>query len=278
MARDPDHRFAKDPRESAVLAAFALSESNDEAVHEAIAILHYRGTAQEFAIARELAADADPARRRLAADIMGQLGWDEQTFLEESVDALLALLEDADPSVVAQTATALGFRNHPRAIPHLLRLLAHLDADVRFGVVHGLSGHDDLGAVDGLIRLTVDDDRDVRDWATFGLASLTDVDTPQLQDALVARMSDDDPEIRGEALIGLARRRHPHALQLVRRELKGPFRGDWAVEAAELLAAPSLFLELQGVWDALCADDKAHFTRSFRAAMDACKPRDERSD
>ena len=277
MARDPNHRFAKDPRDSTVLAALATSRADDDAVREAIAILQYRGTAREFEIARELAANADPARRRLAADIMGQLGWDEETCLEESVDALILLLDDSDPSVVAQAAIALGFRNHSRAIPRLLRLHTHADPDVRLGVVSGLSRHDDLDAVGGLIRLAADDDRDVRDWATFGLASLTDVDTPDLRDVLLARTSDDDAEIRGEALIGLARRRHPDALDLVRRELKGPFHGDWAIEAAELLADMSLSPELQSVWEALCEVDRTHFKRSFDAALEACKPMDQRS-
>jgi HEAT repeat protein len=250
----------------------AMGDRDDDGVREAIAILQYRGTTREFAIARELALDPDPARRCLAADIMGQLGWDDETCLEESVDALVALLDDSDSSVIADAANALGFRNHPRAIPRLLRLVAHADAHVRLGVVRGLSRHDDLDAVGGLIQLTGDENRDVRDWATFGLASLTDVDIPQVRDVLLARTSDEEPEIRGEALIGLARRRHSDALGLVRRELKGPFHGDWAIEAAELLADPSLFLELQAVWDALCVEDKTHFSRSFSAAFDACRP------
>jgi HEAT repeat protein len=107
---------------------------------------------------------------------------------------------------------------------------------VRLGVVNGLPNDDAPGAIAGLIRLTSDDGRDVRDWATFGLGSLTDVDTPELRDALMARMSEDDDEIRGEALIGVARRRRPEALGVVLRELSRPFAGDWAIEAAEILA------------------------------------------
>jgi hypothetical protein len=83
MPRDPNHRFAKDPRDSATLAALAIDEPDEDRAREALAILHYRGTALEFGIARELAAARDPVRRSLAADIMGQLGWDEETFLEE---------------------------------------------------------------------------------------------------------------------------------------------------------------------------------------------------
>ncbi len=118
----------------------------------------------------------------------------------------------------------------------------------------------------------------MRDWATFGLGSLTDVDTPELQDALLARMSEDDDEIRGEALIGLARCRHPDALGLVRDELNRPFAGGWSIEAAELLADGSLYLALQAVWESLAAEDKAHFSRGFDAALEACKPKDQQPE
>src|SRR5688572_7483296 len=82
-----------------------------------------------------------------------------------------------------------------RAIPRLLRQLSDADVRVRLGVVHGLSTHNDLDAVGGLISPTVDDYRDVRDWATFGPGTLTDVDAPELRDALLARISEDDAEI-----------------------------------------------------------------------------------
>jgi HEAT repeat protein len=196
--------------------------------------------------------------------------------LEESVDLLIDLMNDSDEGVIAHAATALGFRNHPRAIVPLLRHLTDTDANVRLGVVHGLSSHNDVDAIAGLIRLTADTDRDVCDWATFGLGSLTDIDTPELRNALLARMSEDDDEIRGEALIGLARRRHPDALALVLRELNRAFAGDWPVEAAELLADPSLYPALQAVRTSLSPEDEAHFASRFAAALDACRPKDVR--
>jgi HEAT repeat protein len=273
MPRDTNHRFAKDARESATLATLALTEADEDVAREALAILHYRGTPLEFELARQLASEGDPARRRLAAEIMGQLGWDDRTSLEESVDVLLNLLDDSDSVVVAHAATALGFRNHPRAIPRLLRHLADTDSDVRLGIVSGLSRHDDLSAVAGLIRLTADDDRDVRDWATFGLGSLTSIDTPDVRAALLARVSEDDREIRGEALIGLARRHHQDALVLVGHELNRPFVGGWPIEAAELLADASLYPALQALQESLSPEDRAHFKRDFVAALAACRPR-----
>jgi HEAT repeat protein len=272
MPRDPNHPFASDLRESAALATLAMMADDEAVARRALAILHYRGSPVEFEIARNLASDRDPARRSLAADIMGQLGWDERTFLQESVPILLDLLDDADSGVVAHAANALGMRNDPRAIPRLLRHLADPDREVRLGVVSGLSSHDDLGAIGGLILLTQDDDRDVRDWATFGLGSLTAVDTPELRDALLARLSESDDEIRGEALIGLARRRHPDALGLVRDELNRPFAGDWVIEAAERLADSSLYPALQAVQESLSPENRMHFDHSFVAALAACKP------
>lgn len=275
MPRDPNHPFAKDRRTSAALATLAIDSADENAGYEAIAILHYRGTSTEFGIARELASNQDPARRCLSADIMGQLGWDDKTFLEESVGVLLELLDDSDRTVAAHAARGLGFRNDPRAIPHLLRHVADADADVRLAVVSGLSAHDDLDAVGGLIVLTADGERDVRNWATFGVGSLTDLDTPELRAALVARASDEDDEVRGEALIGLARRRHPDALTLVQEELKRPFSGDWSIEAAELLGDASLYRALCAVHESLTPEDRAHFERRFAAALTACESGDE---
>jgi hypothetical protein len=65
---------------------------------------------------------------------------------------------------------------------------------------------------------------------------------------------------------------------LVRDELNRPFVGDWPIEAAELLADTSLYPALQAVWESLSPEDTAHFRRSFRAALDACKPEDQQPD
>ena len=121
MARDPDHEYSTDRRDSSTLAAIAMSQRDDEEADRAVGILHYRGTQVEFDIARALASDDDAARRSLSAYILGQLGWGDRTFLAESVDILLRLLDDADADVVAAAAYGLGFRNHATAIPPLLR-------------------------------------------------------------------------------------------------------------------------------------------------------------
>ena len=116
---------------------------------------------------------------------------------------------------------------------------------------------------------------DVRDWATFGLASMTGIDTPEIRAALMSRTAEEDAEIRGEALVGLARRKDPRVLDLVKLELQRPFEGNWAVEAAEELADASLLPFLQQGLDVLDADVPERFVDDFMSAMEACRPKDE---
>ena len=155
-------------------------------------------------------------RRSLGACILRQLGWGERTFLGESVDILLRLLSDVDAAVVAAAAYALGFRSHAAAIPALLGHVEHPDPAVRLAVVRGLSGHDHVGAIGGLIQL-LGTMIEMSIKSDCWLASMDGVETPELRDALIERVSDQEAEIRGEALIGLASRRHPGVAALVTR-------------------------------------------------------------
>lgn len=270
MPRNPDNAFAKDPRSSRELVELILGAEDREVVWEELAILHFRGSQAEFDLAQDLAKNPDPKRRELGADILGQLGWDDRTFLEESVDILLELLRDSDPHVVESVACSLGQRNHPKAIPYLLPLIGHPLAFVRLAAVHGLSMHNDLDAIRALIVLSTDSDRDVRDWATFGLASMTALDMPEIREALMTRTGEEDAEIRGEALIGLARRHDSRVLELLRLELQRPFLGNWVLEAAEELADPSLAPLLQSALASLDADVPGRFKDDFRDAIAAC--------
>src|SRR5262249_32611721 len=161
----------------------------------------------------------------------------------------------------------------PAAIGPLVALARHPSAVVRCGVVHGLKGHDDPVAVAALVELSRDEDRDTRDRATFAIGQQTEIGSPEPRRALVEGAGDADAGIGGEALIGLAQRRDARALPLVQRELSGPFHGDWAVEAAELLADPSLLPLLESLRARLEPEDRIRFQRSFRSAIEACQPR-----
>ncbi len=272
MTTDPRYRHAQDRRPTHDLVELYLADPESDEGGQALAVIHQRGGSEEFGHGERLARGATEQERIAGADILAQLGWGERSHLEDSVSILLELLQDSSEDVVSAAAIALGHRNHPRAIQPLIELSAHPNPDVRYGVVHGLSGHDELNAVGALIRLTSDPDRDVRNWATFGVAQQTDLDLPKIREALLARTDDHDPEIRGEALLGLARRGDARALPLVRSELSGEFHGDWAVEAAELLADPSLYPHLEALQRRLEPEDHLRFERSFSDALKSCKP------
>lgn len=268
-------RNAAETRSSEELADCFLREGweTDAGIH-AIVTLHYRGGQTEFEIGRRLATSTAAAERLAGADILGQLGWERKTFLNESVPVLIGLLQDHDAQVVRSAALALGYRNDPRAIPYLLAIRSHPDAGARFGVSAGLSCHDDLDAIAGLIYLSRDPDDGTRDWATFGLGKQTSLDTPELRDALAARLTDTDAEIRGEAIIGLALRQDDRARPAIEAALRGPFFGDWPLEAAEHLASPAWIPLIELHRQAADPEDTIRFASSFETALAACHQSD----
>lgn len=264
-------RTAADPRSSEELLELIVKDSNSDKAWKAIAILHARGGKKEFRMGKDLAANTDPYLRRVGAGILAQLGWGD-SFHSESVEILIKLLKDPDGGVVKDAGIALGHRHDPSALPYLLKLVAHPDPGIRYGVVSGLTGLDESSAIEALIVLSTDSHREVRNWATFGLGSQTEVDTPKLREALVQRLSDEDPEIRGEALVGLARRKDPRVIEPIKKELRGEYHGNWAVEAAELLADPCFLPLLKDLWKREAeAFEKYHRSRTTDA-LAACDP------
>jgi HEAT repeat protein len=271
--RKPDAPQASDARSTKELVATYLQRTDESDCGDVLAIVHYRGGAEELKAGLSLLNSADPRERAAGADILSQLGWEDRTFLEESVDALLEKLGDADDQVVQSAIFALGHRASPRAIDALLPFVDHPSAEFRYAAVHGLMPHDTPQVVDAIIKLSTDDDRDVRDWATFTLASQFESDSPALRAALHDRVADLDSEVRGEALLGLARRSDVTVTSAVQRELEGEFHGDWAVEAAELLGNPMFLPALRELENRLDGARAVYFKGSVQSAIAACEGR-----
>jgi HEAT repeat protein len=210
-----------------------------------IAALQHRAGKEEFDIGAEYAANADPVHRLVGASVLGQLGWGEQNFREESVDILIPMLEDPDPRVIYHAACGLGYRNDPRAIPFLAALKDHPDAQVRMGAVSGVSSHDDPLAISCLMHLMKDEDRDVRNWATFELGSITPTNSPEICEALFEALDEEDGEIHGEAMVGLAVRGDRRVVSVLSKwwETHEPY--GLALEAAEAIADPTLVPPLE---------------------------------
>jgi HEAT repeat protein len=265
--------WADDPRSSKEIIAEALSTADDDAKWKCVGKLHFRGGENEFRLAAQLIESVHPDERSLGSSILGQLGCGDRKYVAESVDILIPMLGDPDPSVVSSAAYALGHRGDERAIGPLSKLVDRSEANVRLSVASALGGFDDDVAINALIQLTSDADDNVRDWATFGLGSQTEADTPTIRAALFARVNEEDGEIRGEALIGLARRNDQRAIDLVREELKREYAGSWVLEAAELVGDSSLVPLLAALRDTWGDENEKYFGNALNQALEACGSR-----
>ena len=179
-----------------------------------LSALAWRGTQEVLEAARELALRPDPHARSAAAYVLGQLGVPERTLPELSAAALEELAaREEDPGVLATIASAFGNLGSPYGLETLLRLRRHDDTRVRDGAAGALAGRDDERVDEALIELSADPDPGIRDWATFALGTLSPRDTPELREALAARLGDEDDDTRIEAVHGLALRGDARALE-----------------------------------------------------------------
>jgi HEAT repeat protein len=242
-----------DPRSVGELISAILSGPDEDLAWDAIGALHWRGTDEVLDRAVRLCQSFCRVERRAGADILGQLGIPDRTFPEPCLRTLLSMLEgEDDHDVIQAILVALSHLRMPGAIVPASRFRHHPDPDVRHGVVLALTGHEEVQALGVLIELTRDPEAHVRDWAAFALGSQVDVNTSELREALVERLSDEDDDTRGEALIGLARRGDRRVLPALREELASDSVGMLTVEAAALMSEPSLhtlLVALQAWWD-----------------------------
>lgn len=200
-----------------VARALAVADRESDAYALLVGELQRRGDAATFARAAALCRDPSEWARRLGVDVLGQLGRANGTeHVEQSLPLVLELCAaDGSADLLRDSLLALGQLGDPRGIDAALGRLRHPDADVRLGVIHALGGmsgaHPVAPVVAAAVELTRDPDDDVRNWATFELAVNFEVDSPEVRDALAARVADRDAATRAEALAGLVARRDARA-------------------------------------------------------------------
>jgi len=207
------------------------------------------------------------------AESLGALVNGQPENVATALPRLLELLHQAnDPGVLVAVIRALGHAWDERACVATLTHATHPDPDVRLEVARaapgGLDSDNAQAVVAGaLIRLSEDEVAEIRDWATFGLGSILDLDTPEIRSALGARLDDTDFDTRCEALVGLAERRDGRAFRRTVELLRSDAVPRLAVDAARALADPRLLealRDLESWWD-VDAD-------LLRLAIDECQP------
>jgi HEAT repeat protein len=264
-----------DPRATHEFVTIALTEPDENAAWEAVVALHFRGTREVFHTACQLCASECPQERALGANILGQLGVPNRSFPAESVKVLLQVLEvETDEGVLDAVCIALGHIHDPTAIPALVRLKAHESVGVRYAVASALGGFEDPLAIQTLIAMSRDENELVRDWATFGLGTQIDLDTPEIRAALLARVSDPDEVTRGEALVGLARRKDRRVIGPLMKELEhypDAEYGSYRLEAAEVIADARLLPVLMRLKGSADPNDTS-FAEAIRRCSQARDP------
>jgi HEAT repeat protein len=262
-----------DPRSTEELIRVALTEEDEDAAWKPVVVLHFRGTQEVLAQAQVLCVSSDGKERALGANILGQLGVPDRVFPEDCFRTLARMLaNESDPEVLEAIIVAYGHLHDVRAVELLAPFRNHADADVRLSVVHGVSRHEDDVAIKTLIELSRDEDENVRDWATFGLGSMIDTDTPEIREALLARVADSNDDARGEALVGLARRKDTRVLDPLIDELTSENVGMLALEAAEDLGDPRLGPALMLLKEAWGDDEEDRHIGRLHHALLSCLP------
>ncbi|MFF8846869.1 ankyrin repeat domain-containing protein [Streptomyces sp. NPDC015127] len=243
------------PTPYASLAERALREGDPDRDDwiESVSALWRRGDEETFQAAAAWCGSDDPLRQAFAADVLGQLGFvytgpdgtgaDDagaedgdgrgggevghagrivRPFAARALPLLRELSREArDPELIQAAVTALGHHADPSVLDDILRHAGHPDAAVRHRVALALCGlvpGDHAEAVTTLIALSGDAAREVRDWSTTALAEL-DADTPEIREALAARIDDPDADTAAEAARGLAIRQDPRAHEALVRLL-----------------------------------------------------------
>ncbi|MDH6705786.1 hypothetical protein P3T27_002508 [Kitasatospora sp. MAA19] len=175
----------------------------------------------------ELIGSADPIERVAGCDLLRDTGNQHEAVRAGTATALVALAQrETEGRVLKSLARAIEQTHDPRAVPVLVTLAGHPDAEVREEVARSfaevVTGLPDGPDIHALIGLTQDPDPNVRDWATFTLGVQAEVDSPAIRAALWERTADEHAETRTEAIRGLACRHDPRAVPLLAELIDNP--------------------------------------------------------
>lgn len=256
------------------LVELARKDNRDdrERSSPALVVLQCSDSSEVFEKAKELTQSQVGCDRALGYKLlMREPG---QAFSSEAKEIVLDSFErENEADGLAMLAYAAMHLETDGRSKFLKTLVDHPSAAVREAVASSLGAQDDRQSISTLIKLTRDCCEDVRNWATFSLGALCHRNTAPVRDALFARLEDDHEETKYEAIFGLAVRKDPRVLQVVKEALQCKRVWSLALEAAEELADPSLYPLLQNLklkWQGEQSDN--YLMSTLDSALEACQP------
>jgi hypothetical protein len=224
----------------------------DRAYWTCVCELHLRPDQDVFDTCVAWTQSDDVMKCEAGAYVMSQLGCNlagtdrSYPFAAASLPILERLLVCDDPHILSAALSGfahLGIGDIEKIEP----LSRHENDEVRSQVVQALTCRQEPLALAGLIALSKDANSSVRDWATFGLGTQSDADTPAIRDALAERLFDHDVDTRCEALVSLAKRQDPRVIPAILEELARDDVGSLAIEAAGLMPDAAFLPELEAI-------------------------------
>jgi len=208
---------------------------------------------QDRAITRaeQLLADGKQSRR-LATQILLKMPTPKAPALRRRLRSLLHDVADKEAHAQFLAAILFGLYCHGVHAPRvggLMRLQKHPSAEVRKNLSLALARSTHREAARCVAALSRDPVRRVRVWATWVLREGRRWQRAVVDRALIARLRDRSAEVRGDALVGLAIRKHPSASDWIRDELRRSrrIRGEWVFEAARLSGDADLLPDIRAV-------------------------------
>ena len=190
---------------------------------ENVSALRSRGSKEVFDKCVELLQSSNAKERRLAVEILSQLGLPPRPFIKETLKLFFETLKtETNADVISSILYGLGHNNEHLTAKETKFICSFKDSknlEVKQGLVFALGGIEHKIAIETLIGFTSDKNNYIRNWSTFGLGSQTTQDTPAIREALWNRINDKHKETRHEAILGLAIRKDERIKEIIKREL-----------------------------------------------------------
>lgn len=175
------------------MAALGSRESDAAVLRSLLLAVATDDRAAALALARASLSHRSPEIRRMACEQL------ERFPHSEHIPALLAALEDPQPSVVVAAARALGFQPQPIDTAPLEKLLAAPDRALRLAAAISLVRLHSPAGITALERLAHDRDPDVRRLAATAMGELG---LPEFVPTLISLLNDQG-QVRHAALAAL---------------------------------------------------------------------------